>query len=94
MGIKNVRTATYVADTGKEFQLADMSSSHILNVIAHHSKQLEVLVNCPGLGSLPFMVQREQDMRNTIAELYTELAKRDPSKDEEIAPKRFNRDDY
>ena len=43
MGIKKVRSCTYVSDTGQEFELSEMTSSHLLNVIAHHKKQLDGL---------------------------------------------------
>jgi hypothetical protein len=87
MGIKNVRTATYVSDTGKEFQLAEMTSSHIINVIAHHTKQLEALMGCPQTICREYIDIRIADMRMTINELYIELATRAPSKDDEISPR-------
>ena len=83
MGIKNVRTATYVADTGKEFDLREMTSSHILNVIRHHQEQLGVILRCPGGENFPFLTKRETGLRETITILYSELAARDPDKDEE-----------
>jgi hypothetical protein len=93
MGIKNVRTATYVADTGKEFQLGDMSSSHLLNAIRHHQGQLEVILRCPGAENFPFLTKRETGLRDTITVLYSELAARDPDKDDEYATVRnFNND--
>jgi hypothetical protein len=93
MGIKNVRTATYIADTGKEYQLDEMTSSHILNVIAHHQKQLEAMGLCPGFENFPFLIARDRGLRDTITVLYSELAARDPDKDDEITPSRnFNND--
>lgn len=94
MGIKNVRKATYVSDTGKEFELCEMTSSHIINVIAHHQKQLGVLETIPVLTNLPEQENvnaRIRDMRETIDELYRELVSRDPARDDEIQPNRsFN----
>jgi len=96
MGIKNVRTATYVADTGKEFNLSDMTSSHLLNAIRHHQGQLEVLLKIPKLTNLPEQENidtRISRMQETIDVLYQELTSRDPAKDDELAPARnFNRD--
>jgi len=94
MGIKKVRTATYISDSGKEFDLAEMTSSHILNVIIHHQKQLEAVLRCPGFeDDYPFLFKREQSLRDTIAVLYAEIATRDPDKDEEIQT-RFKNNDY
>lgn len=84
MGIKNVRTATYVSDTGKEFNLCEMTASHLLNAIRHHRGQLDVVLDCPGGENFPFLTKREAGLRDTITVLYSELAARDPSKDEEI----------
>lgn len=93
MGIKNVRTATYVADTGKEFNLSEMTSSHLLNAIRHHQGQLEVVLRCPGGENFPFLTKRETGLRDTITVLYEELASRDPDKDEELFSSRtFNSD--
>jgi hypothetical protein len=93
MGIKNVRTATYVADTGKEFQLGDMTASHLLNAIRHHQGQLEVVLRCPGGENFPFLTKRESELRDTITVLYEELCSRDPDKDDEYATVRnFNND--
>jgi len=95
MGIKNVRTATYIADTGKEYQLDEMASSHILNVIAHHQKQVYALNQFPLLTNLPEQENidaRKANLLDTINELYRELATRHPDKDEEVPAARGFRD--
>lgn len=77
MGIKRKRHETYIADTGQEFELEDMTVSHILNVIAHHIKQRRVLLSCPGELRNSNIDDRTARMDETINTLYGELASRD-----------------
>ena len=84
MAIKRKQSATYLSDSGKEFEVDEMSPSHILNVICHHRKQVEGLERC--LNLLPdngLLSKRLSSLDETIMILATELATRDPDKDGE-----------
>jgi hypothetical protein len=92
MGIKRKRSETYVADTGKEFELEDMSPSHLTNVITHHHRQLEALTsvyNCTPEDQRGFLLARMTALSETINTLAGELATRDPDKDGEQGTSRW-----
>jgi hypothetical protein len=84
MAIRRKRVATYIADTGKEFELADMSDSHLLNAICHHLKQIEALEHCERYASPPHHLRKRRGaLQQTVAVLVEELQTRDPDTEEE-----------
>lgn len=82
MGIKTTGPV-YLADSGKEFDVQHMQSSHLLNVLAHHRKQVIELEEIAG-GSVSgeFIARRLEGMNQTIRILQNELASRDPAEDD------------
>lgn len=82
MGIQRKRALTYVADTGKKFDVSKMSASHLLNVITHHLKQVDTLDFVMQFVNPPHhLLARKGDLLDTIRDLTEELAKRDPAGD-------------
>ena len=86
MGIKKIKSCTYVSDTGQEFELEDMTPSHLMNVIAHHNKQMDGLLIAMGVvgpveGSNLDLWRKE--IMSTIEALSNELSTRDPNAVEE-----------
>jgi hypothetical protein len=85
MGIKRKKSATYVADTGKEFELEDMTASHLLNVICHHLKQMEALEFVMQFANPPHhLIKRKEYLRETVQALSEELQTRDPDEDHTV----------
>lgn len=86
MAIRTKRNTTYIADTGKEFVIEEMTDSHLLNTIAHHVKQVEALANVYNRldSSLRGHLMAKLEILNkTIEALGIELAMRDPNTEEE-----------
>ena len=71
----------YTADTGREFALDQMSSSHLLNVIAHHRRQYDTLKWILEKVHTDELANRKNDLANMMAMLISELAKRDHTQD-------------
>jgi hypothetical protein len=95
MGIKRKKSATYQADTGKEFEVSDMASSHILNVIGHHMRQVETLDFIERYASPPHHLgSRKELLLETITILAEELQTRDPNNDYAVGTdsRNFNND--
>lgn len=84
MAIKRKASATYVADTGKEYEVAEMADSHLLNTIAHHIKQIEALARCEAYVHPPHHLKKRRELlEETVQILTEELAKRDPDTEQE-----------
>lgn len=86
MAIKRKASATYIADTGKEFEVSEMADSHLLNVIAHHQKQVEALAvvyNRLQDTQRGYLTKRLETLAETINILGIELANRDPDTEEQ-----------
>ena len=82
MGIKKIKSCTYVSDTGKEYELSEMAPSHLLNVIAHHNKQMDGLLIALGLVGTTegnYLPMWRDNLMETINALSFELATRDPN---------------
>lgn len=79
MAIKRKSSATYVADTGKEFETTEMADSHLLNVIVHHMKQIETLEFIERFVTPPHHLKKRRELLlETVQILTEELATRDP----------------
>lgn len=76
MAIKRRMEVTYVTDRGIEMQLSDMEDAHIINAIAHHKKQIQVLEESPVKSTS--ILFRISALNDTVASLYYELADRNP----------------
>lgn len=85
MAIKQKRSAIYLSDRGDEYELSQMHSSHILNVLAHHQKQIDALELLPGSVRTALLDKRIMSLRETIKVLAEELGTRDPDQDEVIS---------
>ena len=82
MGIKKIKSCTYVSDTGKEYELSDMAPSHLLNVINHHNKQMDALliaIGQVGMTEPNYLQAWRENIMETITALSTELSTRDPN---------------
>lgn len=92
MGIKLTTRTVYRADSGKVFELENMSPSHILNVIHHHRNQVSSLVHLINAGydnpDTQLLMARLKMLEETLEALGKELARRDPVLDDN------NGDDY
>lgn len=84
MGVFKSRVK-YRSDTNQQFHVADMQTSHLINAIGHHNRQLETLENVAQnyTGDLTYIKQRRDDLEETIDVLTDELIERDPDKDPE-----------
>jgi hypothetical protein len=92
MAIKRIRTATYVADTGKEFEVTEMTASHLLNAIGHHLKQIESLDFIERYASPPHhLLKRKEGLLETIQILAEELQTRSPDMDDDHREKYVNK---
>ena len=83
MAIKKPHTI-YIADTGKEFIVEKMNSSHLLNEIMHHEEQVVALDRIKewNKGIEPEKLsKRRQTLVHTVEVLSSELLKRDPDDD-------------
>jgi hypothetical protein len=92
MAIKRIRTATYVADTGKEFEVTEMTDSHLLNAIGHHLKQIESLAAVDKYTNPPHhLLKRKAGLEQTVIILTEELQTRDPDTEEDRREKYVNK---
>lgn len=84
MAIRTKSNTTYIADTGKEFVIEEMTDSHLLNCICHHMKQIDALEHCERYASPPhYLGKRRELLLATVAALAEELQGRDPDTEEE-----------
>jgi hypothetical protein len=84
MAIKRKASATYIADTGKEFEVSDMTDSHLLNAICHHLKQIDGLEVCEKYASPPHhLIKRRELLQQTVQILAEELQTRDPDTEDQ-----------
>lgn len=85
MGIRRKVSQTYVTDRGIEMEVGNTTPSHLINAIAHHTKQIETLRKaCEGkpIGfDAGFLGKRISALVDTVDILTAELAKRDPDFD-------------
>jgi hypothetical protein len=62
----------YVSDRGEEFEVGHMETSHLLNVIAHHKRQLETLEwikeSYEFQGTLKKQIKRLEDTLELLVE--------------------------
>lgn len=80
----------YVTNRGVRWYIAHMDSSHLINAIGFHRKQLETLRSLiADFKNNKKLVKRAQQLATKTHELEQELAKRDPD-DDHIA----ERDNY
>jgi len=84
MGVFKSRVK-YRSDGGQQFHVADMATSHLINAIGHHNKQLDTIEDIMQsyTGDLLFIKQRREDLEETVDVLTDELIERDPAKDPE-----------
>lgn len=80
--------SVYVSDRGQEFELSEMTASHLINAIAHHMKQVDVVDSCLSVFNNDLLRRRLNNLNDTISTLKLELSKRDPDEDEGDQPKR------
>ena len=69
----------YVSNRGEAYDIEDMESSHILNVITLHKKQLETLnwiIDQYDSESMESILKQVSQIEETILELIEELASR------------------
>lgn len=71
----------YTSDRGEEYLLADMEVSHLLNVLALHSRQVEVLerqiaTREAASFDVKGLTKILQELHKTLAALTAELGKR------------------
>lgn len=92
MAIKRKASATYIADTGKEFEVSEMADSHLLNVIVHHHRQVQALEFIDRYTSPPHHLKKRKDqLLETIQILTAELQTRDPDTEQERRTEIVNR---
>jgi len=82
MAIVSRTTTVYRDDKGFEHTIEEMKSSHIINVIRHHTDQRAALTLLPASLSNHLGAWIDQ-LSATINALATELDSRDPHKEEE-----------
>lgn len=92
MGLRT-RKFVYISDRGQEFEINEMGSSHLLNAINHHGKQVVVVKEAIEYARDPDdrfrleqdqvrnLMDRQEGLEETIHELLTELANRSPEDD-------------
>lgn len=87
MGIKSQRSALYVTDRGIEIEVSRMETPHLVNAIAHHTKQRQAIAPLIEMFTAinSNLIKRDQALWDTIVVLGTELARRDPDLDEREA---------
>ncbi len=98
-GVQQRVDVKYVSDRGQEFIISEMEDSHILNVIIHHRRQRDALIEmrehqkgAVATIDLTNITKRIVNLDNTILVLFSELMKRDPDRPE--LPTGYNPDDY
>lgn len=73
----------YQSDGGRTSYIANMTSSHLINAIAHHRRQVdaieEIMANVS--GNMKHLKARLEDLEETIIALEDELIERDPADD-------------
>ena len=69
------RNVVYRSDRGDEYEVSEMDTSHLVNVLGHHLAQIKTLenLNRPGLRDRVHMLQK------IVQVLTHELVKRDIS---------------
>jgi predicted transposase YbfD/YdcC len=82
----------YRTDGNQVMAVADMSTSHLLNAINHHNKQVETihwLLDTMNYNTKQqkCLTDRAEELVQTVEVLGLELAERDPKDDEERFPK-------
>jgi hypothetical protein len=88
MAIRTKSSVTYVTDRGIELEVPEMETTHLVNAIGHHMKQLDTLRRAIS-DFMPydkkedgfFLDRRCESLSSTITILTLELAKRDPNLD-------------
>jgi hypothetical protein len=85
MGLFN-RKPVYISDRGDSFNVEDMESSHLLNAINHHRKQIGTIDWILEMGDLDsdknqMLHLRRISLFDTIEALIKELRTRDPDED-------------
>lgn len=81
----------YRTDSNQVVAVSEMDTSHLLNAINHHRKQVDTITflkdefNFTGTRARN-LDKRREDLIHTIEVLAKELAKRDPQDDEERFP--------
>ena len=70
---------TYISDRGEQFDVSQMESSHLINVIKHHQGQVEALRQ---LSFASNIIDRRRALEQVIDTLAAELAKREPQPEE------------
>ncbi len=93
MGIQPT-VVTYLSDRGDTFDLASMKPSHLLNVINHHSTQVETMERM--MDDKRFATEqalaRLNGLKDTVMALQIELATRDPDEDSENNRQEYDSD--
>lgn len=79
MGIKRKEIVTYRDDRGCEHDMADMEPSHIINVIRHHTAQVDVLRRVVDRAPEGFLKDWINSIEESITLLTIELSKRNPN---------------
>jgi hypothetical protein len=82
MGIR-IQKVTYISDRGQEFEIDEMQSSHLMNAIHHHQKQIGVIADLlfnevwsPDDEQTKNLRERQDHLIETVNQLATELANR------------------
>ncbi len=73
----------YRSDSGHTTFVERMTTSHLINAIGHHNRQLDTLADIMQnyTGDLVFIKQRREDLEETVDVLTDELIERDPKDD-------------
>ena len=79
----------YRTDAGKVLAVTEMATSHLMNAIAHHQKQVVVLEDIleEYEGDTGYIKARKANLEETIVILQEELIERNPDDDPERHPK-------
>ena len=87
----------YTGDSGKTVEVKDMASSHLMNAILHHERQLELLAKMrlqpwPTANDVINLQAREDKLIEVVNRLKKELASREVTDDEkENSPEPYSR---
>lgn len=78
----------YRTDTGKEMAVEDMESTHLMNAINHHKKQLDLIIimiqkRSANNQDQGYLASRRANLADTIEVLENELAQRNPDDEQE-----------
>ena len=93
------KVVLYRTDGGQVMGVEDMDTSHLLNAIHHHNKQIktcEFVKETIVLSkkSVDNLTRRVDDLVNTVTILAAELVKRDPADDEARFPETHLQEGY